>query len=276
MLFARVAYRYSSACNFEIATGGILMRAAGSWSIAAVCCACLSSAHGAPILVDPTGDTFGAGAVKHDITTIDATVNTSLNQTTLTINFAGAISPASAFAANSLTGFIDLDTDQNAATGGQASFGGSLAGGNSWINNSIPPNGTGVPGPLVALGDEFFVDLFSEFVHPGLVNIQNTFTSAVAFTVPIQYGPTSITVTLPFVGAGPGGAMNIGVLAGTFAEVTDRAPNGATPASTPAGGVTQVPEPSSLLLVLAAALCAAPVWRRWPDAVYVSRSFLRK
>ena len=77
---------------------------------------------------DSAGDTFGAGPVLHDILSTSAALMSSSIQ--FTVTFAGPIAPASAFAPNSLTGFLDIDTDQNAATGGTAPWGGPIVGGN--------------------------------------------------------------------------------------------------------------------------------------------------
>ena len=68
----------------------------------------ISSALATPV-PDPVGDTFGAGAVKPDITSINATPSGAT--VIFSVTYAGAISPASAFAANSIVGFIDIDAD---------------------------------------------------------------------------------------------------------------------------------------------------------------------
>jgi hypothetical protein len=212
-----------------------------------------SNAMGAPFLTDPTGDTFGAGPVFLDITTYNAVTDLSLGNTTFTVNFAptvgfvNAIAPPSDFAGNSVIGFIDIDIDGTNAAVVTGTWGLPLMGGNNWINFFIPPNpGTpSIPAPnntLIALGDEFFVDLFSEAFNPSMVDVIDSNTNAVAFTVPITFNSTGFSVTVPLVGTTGNGALNFGLLMGTLVEPTDRAPNGASPAT----GV--VPEPSSLLL----------------------------
>ena len=101
----------------------------------------------AALVVDPSGDVFNTGTI--DIVGVTTTVSAGSVQ--FMINFASAVSAPSAFAANSVLGFVDLDTDQNSATGGTAPWGGPVTGGNNWINFFIPPNpGTpSIPGPLI-------------------------------------------------------------------------------------------------------------------------------
>jgi PEP-CTERM motif len=208
---------------------------------------CVSSARGAPLLIDsPPPDTFGVGPVFLDITSYGAVTDLVLGNTTFTVNFASAISPPHDFAGNSVVGFIDIDTDKTNAAVVTGTWGLPLVGGNNWINFFIPPNpgslSTPVPGPLIALGDEFFVDLFSEAFNLSMVDVIDTNTNAVAFTVPITFNSTGFSVTVPLIGTTGNGSLDFGLLMGTFVEPTDRAPNGASPAT------SVVPEPSSLLL----------------------------
>src|SRR4051794_40171101 len=94
----------------------------------------------AAVISDPAGDTFGVGSVQLDITSADAIVSgTSL---TFILTFQNAIRPASALVTNSLYGFIDIDADRNASTGGGGSNQGSLG-----------------PAPAPQLNDEFFLDI---------------------------------------------------------------------------------------------------------------------
>lgn len=209
--------------------------------------------------IDLTGDTFGTGSVKPDITTYMADKSVA-GQVTFTVNFAGPISAPSLFAPNSLWGYIDIDTDQNAGTGGSAPWGGPVPGGNNWINFFIP---AGVPGPTIGLGDEFYLDLSSEANHPGLVDLYQTSDATVVATAAITYGPTSFSVTLTSAQlGGDDGNLNFGLLVGNPEDFSDRAPNDATPASSE-GGVGAVPEPTSAILALmgvGGVLCYG--WRR--------------
>jgi hypothetical protein len=196
--------------------------------------------------LDPVGDTFGTGPVQLDISSTSAVLMGSSIE--FHVTYTGPIAPPSAFAPNSVVGFIDIDTDQNGATGGTAPWGGPLTGGNNWINSFIPPNpgSPAIPGPLVSLGDEYYIDLGSELSHPGLVDILRTSDNSVVGTKPITYGATffDVFVDLSLLG-NDDGALNYGLLTGTFNESTDRAPNGATGLSS----TSAVPEPGTLALL---------------------------
>ncbi len=203
----------------------ILRRTAPALALAAM--AILAPAARADF-IDPAGDTFGAGAVQIDLTTVEGDV-TGLTQTTFTLNFAGPISAASAAAANSVIGFVELDLDLNAGTG-------------------VTPLINGFsPAPPISLGVELYIDLGSEIGHAGLVDVFDASNTLVA-TVGISYTPTSLTFSIPFVGTGPGGEANYGIVVGTFLESTDRAPNGETPAQT-IGRDGVIPEPASVVLL---------------------------
>ena len=148
-------------------------------------------------------------------------------------------------------GYIDIDTDQNSATGGFAPWGGPVTGGNSWINYFILPNaGTpSIPGPLISLGDEFYLDLSTEQFQAGLVDVIRTLDSTVVGTAPISFGTSSfaVAVSLSLLG-GDDGLLNFGLLMGNIDAATDRAPDGTDPATvTPASAV---PEPGSLAICL--------------------------
>jgi hypothetical protein len=194
--------------------------------------------------VDPGGDTFGAGPIFHDITTFLAVGDAS--GVTFSIDFAGPILPASAFDPISLVGYIDLDADKDFSTGGDALWGGPVPGGNSWINFFVA--GGSVPGPPIMLGDEFFVDLFSEAAHPGLVDIVDTTTATPIDTVPIIYSPTGLSFFVGAASLGGDPMLSYGIVIGTYSEPTDRAPNDETPAMVVVGGPV-IPEPASVTLL---------------------------
>jgi hypothetical protein len=218
------------------------------WLTLAVCSACcFAPAPAQAAMIDLTGDTFGSGAIQHDITTYTADYSVA-GQITFTVNFAGAISAPSLGLPTSVIGFIDIDTDQNAATGGDAPWGGAVPGGNNWINRGIDLGN--VPGPTINLGDEFYIDLQTEGLNPGFVDIVRTSDNTTVGTSAIAFGASSFTTTvsLALLG-GDDGLLNYGLLLGTFDEPTDRAPNGSTPATSEAAVPNVVPEPSSLVLI---------------------------
>ncbi len=176
-------------------------------------------------LIDPTGDTFGSQPIQQDITNYNAVFNYGANTIQFTVNFDGAISPASAFAPNSVVGFVEIDTDRNPATG----------------NTSPLVNAFAGPPPF-NLGSEVLVDVGSEAFHPGLVDVLDSTTFALLGQVPITFGPNGFGFDLSVNGLlGGNWIVNYALVFGTFLEPTDRAPNGATPAQS-------VPEPTSLLL----------------------------
>jgi hypothetical protein len=199
-----------------------------------------SVAQAAPIL-DLAGDTFNTGTI--DILSTEVLFSGGIFTTT--ISFAAPVAAPSAFAPNSLVGFMDLDTDKNAATGGTAPWFGAVTGGNNWINFFIPPNpGTPtIPGPTTALGDEFYVDLGSELLHSGLVELRNTSANALVANIAISYLGTSVRYSFSSALLGGATSLNYGLLVGDFAAPTDRAPNGVNPVSSQA-----VPEPGSIAL----------------------------
>src|SRR5262249_26103400 len=150
----------------------------------------------------------------------------------LTINFANPIAAPSAFAPNSLLGYLDIDLDTNYMTGGAAPWGGTnQIGGESWMNDFLPPqNGhPAIPAShneLIRLGSELYVDFGSEVNHPGRVDIFETAKNSVVATIPIIYDPTSLSIILPHDTLGNDGLFNYGILVGTFGGLTDRGPNG--------------------------------------------------
>jgi hypothetical protein len=198
-----------------------------------------------PLFVDPLGDTYGTAppvvAPQHDIVLASGIHSSVTDDVTFTVQLAGPISPPSAFAFDSIDGFIDIDADQNPATGIPPAF------------NNVT---TFSPPPPLNLGTDFFVDLASEAFNPGFVDVFDEFFVSQG-SVPITYGPNSFSVTIPFAllgGASP--PFDFGVVVGSFGvEPTDRAPNGATP-------FTTVPEPASLAIFGLAALAGGVHLRR--------------
>jgi hypothetical protein len=188
----------------------------------------------AGLIPDPTGDTFNTGTI--DITGTE--INVAGGTVTVTLKFAAAVAAPSAFAPNSVSGFIDLDT--NSGPGGTAPWGGAVPGGNNWINFGIL--NFGVQGPTVAMGDEFYIDLGSEAGHPGLVDIVSTATNLAVGVAPVSgYGTNMLMLSFNAGLIGYSGGIRYGVLVGDFNAATDRAPNGET-------ALAAVPEPSTLLL----------------------------
>ena len=191
----------------------------------------------AGIIADPTGDTFNTGTI--DLTGSEFGIG--FPTSTITLTFASAVVAPSAFAPNSLTGYIDIDSTPSAS--GTAPWGGPVTGGNNWINFFVPPNpGTpSIPGPTVAMNDEYYIDLTSELFHPGLVDVVSTATNLTVGVAPIIYAGTTVRIFLPSALIGNPVGLNYGVLVGDFLAPTDRAPNGAQ-------GIAATPEPSTMVL----------------------------
>lgn len=169
-----------------------------------------AAARGASSIVgsvnDPVGDTFNAGP---DLTLFSASGNPT--STTFVLQFAGPIqAPPGTQAGNEVVGFIDIDADQNAATG--------IAGG---------APGTFCPTAPSSFGMDFSINLGSFDPINSTVAISDSSSSAVG-VAPITYGPDSITVTVPngLIGGDP--VLNSATVIGNIPAPTDCAPdNGA-------------------------------------------------
>jgi hypothetical protein len=162
--------------------------------------------------LDPTGDTFGVGAVQHDI----VAVNTALSDSELTfeIEFDGSIAQPTSFQQNVLAGFIDLDLDANPATG---------------ITSHVTQFGQGPSG----LGVDFFVDLFSEgdallpdgvtLRMPGQVELVDTSGAIAAGVLSADYGPKTVSVSIPrSLLTDISIPFQWGIVVGTLDEATDQ------------------------------------------------------
>jgi hypothetical protein len=189
--------------------------------------------------LDPTADTFGSGT-RLDVTSVVGNATpTGLN---LTVNFATPILPPSSSAANSVAGIIDIDLDNNAATGSTPRI-------NTLIGSGL------VPTPTVTLGSEIYVDLLSEQFSPGFVSIFNAATSAPITTTPITFTSNSFSLFIPGTLVGPTVAVDLVI--GNLGNPTDRVPNSSVPL------LFTVPEPSSFLMCgLAAVVLGGVAWGR--------------
>jgi len=185
---------------------------------------------GGIVVNDPTGDLLAPGP---DLTRI-ASNNDGVNLI-LTLDFAAAVSPASAGLANSVIGFIDLDVDNNAATG--------LLGDDPDLRSA--QGGETAPAFFArALGVDYFADL-NDALMAGSSEVVIT-TTANAFTtvglgVLSQPSAASLQVTIPL-SLFSGGPVAVGPVVNIAAGV------GAL-GSQFISDVAVVPEPSSIVLI---------------------------
>lgn len=173
----------------------------------------VSPAIAGPIL-DPVGDPTPGGTTPGlDIINSPGFV-TGPGGFTLTVNFLGSISAPSAFAPDSVAGFIDLDLDGNPATG------------------ATPWTSFFVPSPL-DLGSEAYINLFDEIGTPGSVGLYDANTNVLLATLSISFGPNSFSLFLPYSAVGTQGLSYSLVSVPLAGGGYDRAPNGAQAFATP-------------------------------------------
>lgn len=196
-----------------------------SLTFVALACCLTTSARADSLVTDPVGDTFGTGAVQHDITGVSAAYTDTL--LTFNIYFVGAVRAPSTSDPRSVQGFIDIDSDRNPATGAASLTG--LFG----------------PPPAPDLGAEYGIDLGFEAARPGFAAVFNAVTFATVGLAPITFSANSLSVSVPLALLGGNGYVNYAVIVGTFDAVTDKAPNGSVPATSAAA----VPEPATMVLL---------------------------
>lgn len=163
-----------------------------------------------PVVREPQVD-LPAPPYPNDVISMSATYDRE--SLTFTVSFAEKILPASSGEQRGIRGYIDIDTDQNPATG----LGSTL----DYINHQS-----------TKLGVDFEIDLASEYGHPGFVDILTTQPrSSIAGTAPIVFTSTSFSITVPLAMLGPDdGLVNYGVAIFSIYR-GDRAPNGPVPAT---------------------------------------------
>ena len=176
-------------------------------------------------VVDAVGDAqdpFGAGPPLLDIDVIDVrydAVNLYYRMT-----FHTPISPASAMLPDSVGGLLEFDTDQTSETG-------------------LPPlqNFFSPPFAMLGTGWDYYVDLFSELFHPGLVEVFDSLLVPVG-TFPIVYGAKHFEGTIPLASlGGDDGIVDFTTTIGTVPQPTD---------ATDVYGISVlIPEPATLTLL---------------------------
>jgi serralysin len=199
------------------------------WFIVAAVTApeCWGAASGAN---DPAGDTFGSPNLVHDIALFDAQV--SPGSVRFVFEFYGSIAPPSAFAPESVVGYIDIDVDQNPLTGSPSNTSRFIAGGDA------------------SLGIELYIDLFSERFHPGTVELIDPKTVQSIGMAGVTYSPLGFTVDLPLSFLAGESLINYGAIVGDFVDMSD------------AAEFVLVPEPATLASAMFAAAFTARMRRR--------------
>ena len=156
-------------------------------------------------VADPIGDTFGTGAVQHDITSFSAYYTAT--ELIISVTFAGTISPGDSGQPDAVVGYIDFDTDQDPTTGGLSSVDGNS------------PYTTG-------LGVDYFVDLFDYNSATGDTPVLDD-TGTEVGRAPVSFTSNSFTVRVPLaLIGGDNGIVDTATVLGTRPEATDACPNG--------------------------------------------------
>lgn len=171
-----------------------------------------------PVVLDAIGDVRDPSSpLQNDIISSRATFDRG--SLTFTVTFADKVFPLSSDNNRRLTGFIEIDTDQNPATGHRSN-----------VHMAGPP----YLSPYLNLGVDYRVNLYSELRHPGFVEIDTdvSFDEIVTGTVPILFTDSSFTITIPLVTlGGDNGLVNYGIAVGVDGiGMTDRLPNSVEPA----------------------------------------------
>ena len=152
--------------------------------------------------VDPTGDTFGDGSYRPDLTSMSASPGEGL---TVTLEFSEPITAAGPDGRNLIAGYIDLDVDQAAPTG--------VAARTDEVRDDAASTGLGI---------EYAVSLFEE--DDGTMIVYGL-DGEVGRIAPI-YTDTRIIVTVPLAMIGnDDGNVNLSAVIGTEEEPTDLVPN---------------------------------------------------
>ena len=172
-------------------------------------------------VADPLGDTYGIDAVQQDILDISAYYDTS--DLHVTVVFAESISPCNEqcvgglLPVDALKGFLDLDLDRDASTGGLA------------FSDLNSPADTGL-GVEACAAFEFYDE--EEGGLP-IFLLNGEFFDVVGY-VPVDFDTHSVSFSIPLSMLGQEGPMNLAGVFGTSSNHTDVAPN--------IGFITSVPK----------------------------------
>lgn len=156
------------------------------------------------VATDPTGDTFGAGSVQWDLTTL--TIVRDSGGITVSLDLSAAVVSPVTGSADATLAFVDFDTDQNIATGIS-----------SIVDDNRPTTGS------TGLGVDYYIDLgdpnpdSSFSVLDSLLNVTGT--------VRPTFSGGRITARIPRSMLGGDDAfLNAAAIVGTSSEPTDIVP----------------------------------------------------
>lgn len=160
---------------------------------------------------DPAGDTYSTGAstgVLPDVVRFEASrVDTVL---VVRIQFGSPMAPTARGGSNVVTGYVDIDADQNGGTGTQPA------------TDVYRPAGSGSTG----MSDEYLLSLWSE--GQGRYEIWRTSDGAVTGTLLPLFNGNTLEMRIPLSAlGGDDGHVNLAAVVGTLAEPTDIVPNDA-------------------------------------------------
>lgn len=125
-------------------------------------------------------------------------------QVVVSMSFYTPIAAPSLELPNSIAGFIEMDTDQNASTGTPT------------LQNIYSP-----PFAHIDLGAEFYCDLFTEIAHPGYVDIIVDLGVEPVAIVPITFHDYGFEFAIPLSALDDDGLMNFSTVIGTIEQPND-------------------------------------------------------
>jgi len=168
-------------------------------------------AGGAPSPAGAAAQTHYEDPVRFHITSSHIHYGPCSLVITLTLDHPVAAPSAGAF--NSIGGYIELDTDQNPNTG------------------EVPLVSRFLGEPSPALGSDYYVDLFSEVLHSGFVEVFDTLGNNPVAMASVSHSENTLWVTIPL-GAlrRDDGVLTYDLIIGNLAEPTDWIPTSPEPA----------------------------------------------
>ena len=155
-------------------------------------------------IADPTGDTFGTGTTRIDITGFSAAH--AGDELVIDLTFGGQVSPPDSGRDDALTGFVDLDVDRDPTTGGR-------------------PLVDFVTGFATGMGTDLYVPLDSFNSGDGMVDLVDD-SAVVIGRVSVIFSANGMSLRIPHALLGSGGVVHSAAVVGTLGEANDTVPDG--------------------------------------------------